>query len=54
MVTDTDGTFLFCDWPNHDWEKQYYGTKCKICGLFFADGCAPWDSEQEDDNEGSV
>jgi hypothetical protein len=31
----------------HDFEEDYYGHRCKKCGLFFAHGCAPWDEGQE-------
>ncbi len=36
--------------PNgmHDFEEVYYGTRCKKCGLFFPDGCAPWDISEEE------
>ncbi len=26
----------------HDWEDVYYGTECRICGLFIPSGCEPW------------
>lgn len=42
---------FLCAWDDHDFEEVYYGWKCSLCGLFFADGCAPWDSEKDDPNE---
>lgn len=41
------------EWEDHDWEDDYYGTRCKKCGLFFATGCAPWDyvGDEELDND---
>lgn len=29
-----------CD---HQWKQIYYGVKCIKCGLFYVDGCAPWE-----------
>lgn len=26
----------------HDWEEEYYGTRCAKCGTFYAFGCEPW------------
>lgn len=31
----------FC--VNHQWEDAYYGTICALCGLFYPNGCAPWE-----------
>lgn len=31
----------------HRWVEEYYGNRCADCGLFFADGCAPWDDVDE-------
>lgn len=28
---------------HHDWQEEYYGTRCSRCYLFFAHGHAPWD-----------
>ena len=25
----------------HIWKEDYYGWKCKLCGLFYPFGCAP-------------
>ena len=32
----------------HDFQEEYYGTRCTKCDLFYPDGCAPWDEEQEE------
>jgi hypothetical protein len=32
----------------HNWQDDYYGTKCLDCGLFFAYGCAPWDESYDE------
>lgn len=32
----------------HFWVETYYGTKCSECGIFYPDGCAPWDDEEID------
>lgn len=29
----------------HDWVDVYYGSECSKCGLFYPDGCAPWEDE---------
>lgn len=34
-----------------DFAEVYYGWECKICGLFYAFGQAPWDEESDDDDE---
>lgn len=31
-------------WADHDFKEVYYGHECSKCGVFFALGCAPWDS----------
>lgn len=44
----------YCDNDSHAWKEDYYGWKCKNCDAFYADGCAPWeydeDAEYERDN----
>lgn len=25
-----------------EWEEEYYGYRCKICGEFIPYGCEPW------------
>jgi len=27
--------------------EEYYGNRCRKCGLFFAFGCAPWDDPED-------
>jgi len=31
----------FC--AQHVYDDDYYGWKCRYCGLFFPFGCAPWE-----------
>lgn len=36
-----------CDpWDEHVFEETYYGHTCKKCGLFYAEGCAPWEDNE--------
>lgn len=38
----------------HQWSKEYYGYKCKLCGQFIAYGCEPWmDYDQDDCRHGT-
>lgn len=34
----------------HKWKREYYGNRCTKCGLFYPDGCAPWDEPIDDDD----
>lgn len=34
---------------HREWMKVYYGDQCVRCGLFYPDGCAPWDMDWDDD-----
>ncbi len=34
---------------HREWMKVYYGDQCVRCGLFYPDGCAPWDIDWDDD-----
>jgi hypothetical protein len=39
-----------CDpWDEHVFEETHYGHTCKKCGLFYAEGCAPWEDNESDD-----
>lgn len=56
MSSDYERAKEMCDLNQHDWEYEYYGDRCKICGLFVPDGCGWWlpaedDEEQDCDNE---
>jgi hypothetical protein len=39
---------VYCEWGKHEWKEVYYGTECKLCGMFFAHGQAPWDAEPDE------
>ena len=39
-----------CADGKHKWKEVYYGTECEVCGLFYPDGCAPWDNVNDDDD----
>lgn len=41
----------FCEGDNHNFVKNYYGTKCKNCDLFYSDGGAPWEYDEEREAE---
>lgn len=28
-----------------EFQEEYYGWRCSVCGLFYAFGVAPWDEE---------
>lgn len=32
-----------CNWHEHEWREEYYGTRCRNCGVFYVHGQAPWD-----------
>jgi hypothetical protein len=32
-----------CGTFKHQWVQEYYGVRCSVCGLFYPDGCAPWE-----------
>lgn len=36
----------------HEWKDEYYGTRCVKCEAFHADGNAPWDDDEYDDEVG--
>jgi transposase-like protein len=35
----------YCHDGDHKWKQEYYGVRCSICGMFYPDGCAPWEDE---------
>ena len=37
---------VYC--ATHDWVEEYYGCRCKVCGMFVPEGQGPW---MPDDDE---
>jgi hypothetical protein len=33
---------------SHKWKDVYYGVECEVCGIFYVDGCAPWEYDEEE------
>jgi len=38
----------------HEWVAEYYGDRCRLCGLFIPDGCGPWLPDTEEEKDATV
>jgi hypothetical protein len=57
-MNDRDTAIEMCHLDQHAWEAEYYGDRCRVCGLFIPDGHGwwmygddeyNWDEETDDD-----
>lgn len=46
-MTKTEAPQVDCDPFRHDWQEEYYGYKCRVCGMFVPFGCEPWGPEED-------
>lgn len=41
-MSDREQAHELCNLTQHDWQEEYYGLKCSLCGEFVPYGCEPW------------